>query len=387
MWLIRMTVLAWCVLVGAGAWAHDQVEASLPYFPSAYVWEWSDPASVGMDPFALRRAADLAAEHQSDALIVLKHGRIVLEQYWNNRSADRATPIYSATKSIVSLLVGIAQGQGAIRDLHQPTADFIVEWKGTPYESITLWHHLTMTAGLDRLRPQRRPDGRRMPLHEDRQTLVTLLRIAQPGTQWAYNTQAYRLLLDVLKEATGQPLEAYSQAVLFEPIEARSATWVGRAGSTSSDAVWLAISARDLARLGLLVLRQGRWGDQQVVPASYIAQAIQPATPLNESYGYLFWTNAGDTFCISDGQSLIQEPLYPRAPRDTIAVLGVADTFMWIIPSQDLVVVRMGKAAGSNQSPVYSRFGRQLLKRVCQACGIDTDLPSEAGQHKAQLGE
>jgi CubicO group peptidase (beta-lactamase class C family) len=188
---------------------------------------------------------------------------------------------------------------------------------------------------------------------------------AEPGTLWFYNTPAYHVLKAVLERASGQDLNAYTRLKVWDPIGDRDSAWRARAAGPLTG--WAA-SVRDMARFGLLLLREGRWESAEIVrDKKYLADALTPSQTLNRSYGYLWWLNGQESFVLPGRQRTGSGPLIPTAPADVIAALGAADKKIYVCPSLDLVVVRHGAAAGGTQAEALSSFDSQLWERLMVA--------------------
>jgi CubicO group peptidase (beta-lactamase class C family) len=282
------------------------------YFPTGDEWETVD--IDGVDD-----VASFLVGQSSTAFVLLVGGRIAGESYWRGSGADTARDIASCQKSVVSTLCGIAREQGLI-DLDDAVSTYLGSgWAPGDDGEITVRHLLTMTSGLD---PR------------------TLRRRDRPGTKWRYNTAAYQKLRPVLEEVTGDGIEQVTRSWLFDPIGVSGhSTW----GPRRSGAWALSMTARDLARLGLLVQRRGAWDGEQVVAAEWFDEALSPSQELNPRYGYLWWLTGR-----------------PGAD-DLVAALGARDQKLYACPSLDVVVVRQG---GEASGP---RFDERLIDEVLAA--------------------
>lgn len=321
------------------------------YWPQGADWTTVKPEVVDMDEAQLQAAVKYALEQKTVGVLVLRTGKIVAESYAKDWSVNKAHNLASATKSMTSILVGMALDDGKFTGLDQPIADFAPDWKGTDKEAIQLRHFLTMTTGLNHRGAglSRRGDqfevGLKMPL------------TAKPGTVWAYNTQAYHMLFRLLEKATGENLEAYSQRKLFGPLGMEHPGWIKAGGVTNYHSVQC--SARDLARFGLFALRGGRWQDKRLVSEEYFRQATSPSQKLNPAYGFLWWLNNPDATGAGAGSRRVaRQLLFPGAPRDLFAAMGNEGQIALIVPSLDLVVVRLG------ESPDDRDFPARLLQQI-----------------------
>jgi CubicO group peptidase (beta-lactamase class C family) len=182
-----------------------------------------------------------------------------------------------------------------------------------------------------------------------------------PGTKWVYNNGGVQVLERVLKNATGKNLEEYAMAYLWPRIGMNASWKKDKAGNPTAYANVMA-TCRDHARLGYLYLHNGQWAGEQVVPKSYVKEALTPSQAMNRAYGYLFWLNGG-----SPAMDAMNTPwpgmMAPFAPADLFGARGFGNQFIDVIPSLDLVVVRFGKdpTNGGIDLPALiddSQFGR-----------------------------
>jgi CubicO group peptidase (beta-lactamase class C family) len=301
-------------------------------------------------------------EQGSNCVVVIKDGRLVHEAYWNDTSAASEQEIFSATKTITSMLVGIAQAEGAL-DINEPASTYITEWQGTPSESLTIRDLLANVSGRYY---DIATDYNEMAIRAPDKTgfAIGLSQQFPPGTEWEYNNSAIQTLEAVLERSTNEDMAEFARTRLFEPIGMQSSIRKDPSGNTLAF-MGAQASCQDLARFGYLLLNQGRWGDEQIVPAEYVADATTPATDLNAAYGYLTWLNRPGRIEIPvagprDG------PLWPDAPPDAFAALGLGRQTVLVIPSGGLVVTRTGRAGGGASSGVQAQgnLANEMAKRL-----------------------
>jgi CubicO group peptidase (beta-lactamase class C family) len=299
-------------------------------------WPVADPAAAGLDTLALAEHRRLCERSAADACLVVYDGQIVQELYGPNYSE----PMYamSSTKSVASLVAGLLIADGKL-NLDGPVADYIPEWTAGAEAGVTVRHLLTMTAGLDRRIDERGP-RRSLYREEDKETFVFSLPLdAEPGVRWAYSNEGVFLLSPLMDRAAAEPFEDYARRRLFEPLEmlhTRSYGWPEGQARTHAD---LETTPRDLDRIGQMMLQRGRWGEEQVVPEAWVEASLTPI-PQNPDYGLLWWLDVPGGF----------------------AARGYLDTDVYVLPEQDLVVVRMQSkpawASESYRSAALDLFGR-----------------------------
>lgn len=307
------------------------------YFPPAATTEWaeSDPAALGWNISALPDLLSFLESSGTRAFIVLKDGKIVIEEYFGTGLTGQpftATGYWywaSAGKTLTSLLVGIAQEQGHL-DLDDKTSDYLgTGWTsltGTQEGKITIRHHLTMTTGLD--------DGVADNHCFDPSCLTFK---AYAGTRWAYHNAPYTLLDEVISSSTGSDFDEY-----FNTQIRNKAGMDGLWSWVDNDHVYFS-TPRSAARFGLMILNEGKWDKTPVLSdIEYFTQMTNTSQSINKSYGYLWWLNGKGSHMIPQSQIVIPEDIAPSAPDDMIAAMGKNGQLINVIPSENLVMVRMG---------------------------------------------
>lgn len=292
------------------------------------------------------------------AFLVIEDSKIVYERYWQQHNQNTYSSSFSMAKTIVSLLVGIALEEGKIQSLEQPIADFLPEFESGDKSRITFRHLLTMTSGLDWDEAYASPFSPTTELYygEDLYRLVVNLSVKyEPGTVWYYSSADTQILGIALEAAIGQPLSEYASEKLWKPIGAeQDASWsLDREQGIIKGNCCFNSTARDFARLGQLVLQQGIWNGQQIVPADYLAEAVRPQPELRgqdgnevDYYGYQFWIT------LMDGQQI---PFFN----------GILGQYIFVIPHLNAVVVRLGHQDDPNFDDVeaYQQAIRDILDK------------------------
>lgn len=326
------------------------------YFPpvTGSAWETTTPAALGWNTAALEAALDWAGTQNSTAVVILSRGRIVAERYWDGWTTTTAGPWFSAGKTVTAALVGQLAAEGRLR-LDQPVRELLGNgWSraATTESQITVRHLLTMASGLD----------------------DSLRTVATPGGRFYYNNPAYYQLFDVLQAAAGQSLATVAQTRLFDPLGMRT-TFAVASTSVGEPGFIFAGSARDLARFGLLMLNDGRWDGTRVHgDSAFLVTARRPSGTDNLSYGFLWWLNGGASHR-TPGPYLLPTrsgPLFPDAPADLAAALGADDKKLYVVPSLDLVVVRLGPRApisDAGDAEAISTFDNAFWQRLRLAIG------------------
>lgn len=292
-------------------------------------------------------------------MVVLHRGRIMAERYWpvenpgpayaNQRQGTTAAghpleDVASVQKSVVALLTAIAAERGLLTFDDAVSDHLGVGWTQAPAEqeaAISIRHLLAMTSGLT---PQ-------------------LAYEADPDTLWRYNTPAYHHLLRLIAGAANGSREAVTSDWLTDRIGMRDSGWAPRPWSSADIAVGFATTARDLARFGLLVQARGTWDGAAVVEdPQAVDQATRPSQDLNPAYGFLWWLN-GQSFRLgAAGATRSDGPLIASAPPDLVAAQGALDRKLYVVPSLDLVVTRLGDRGSIDGSSFNDAFWEQLIQ-------------------------
>lgn len=262
--------------------------------------------------------------------IILRQGYVVAE--WGD--TRRVDMTFSVTKSFLSLVAGLAVDRGLLSDLHAPVSTQVddPDLRG-PHNGTITWHHfLTQTSEWNGTLWDK-PDVADRRAGRDRE-------LQAPGTFWEYNDVRVNRTSHALLQAIGRPLPQFLREELMDPIGASGewvwhgydSSWVTMGGtrvqSVSGGGHWgggLWIGTRDMARVGLLMLRRGMWGSRQVLSPGWI-DAMTTPVPLRPNYGYLWWLNTGRT-------------QYPGASASSFFALGGGGNVIWIDPETDVVAV------------------------------------------------
>ena len=282
---------------------------------------------------------------RTDALLVVRDGQVVYERYAAPTTAATPHLTWSMAKSVLATTLGVAYGQGRFR-LDAPVADFYPPFAAHP--QVKVGHLLNWASGLDW-----QEDYEYAPL---KSSVVAMLYTrgrgdmaaftaahpadAEPGARFRYSSGDSNVLAAALKNMVGAEAYAdYPWSALFEPLGIQSAVWEQDASGTFVGSSYVYMSARDMARIGLLMQREGRWRDQQVLPkawvefnrtpfANYLPQADKPDAAVP---GGQWWLNAA---VAGAGRP------WPDAPVDTLAALGHWGQGLYVLASEDLLVVR-----------------------------------------------
>lgn len=303
------------------------------YFPliGSTQWEIKTPASLGWNTNALQPLYDYLETKNTKGFIILQNGKIVIEQYFNGHTAASLWYWASAGKTLTATVTGIAEQEGYL-NRNNKVADFLGPgWTSAPIAKenlITIKHLLSMTSGLD-------------DALGDGVSPENLHYIADAGSRWAYHN-VYVKLQDVVANATNQTWDAYFNTKLKDKIGMTGGGW----NQTNDLSVYWS-TTRDMAKFGLLALNNGKWENNQIVPAPYFHSATNTSQNINLSYGYLWWLNGKSSHHLPQSQLEFPGTIIPSAPEEMYCALGKNDQKIYIVPNRKLVVIRMGNAADS----------------------------------------
>jgi len=298
------------------------------------------------------------------AVVVVYEGRIIAERYAPGFSKDTRLLGWSMTKSVTSALVGILVGRGKL-NIHDPAP--VPEWKnsGDPRGAITLDQLLRMSSGLEFLEEyESNPAsdaGKMFYTAGDMAVYAAAKPLeAPPDTRFSYSSGTTMILARIIRDSTGGSYADYlsfPRRALFDRIGMRSAIIEPDASGTLAGAGYMWATARDWARFGLLYLNDGVWEGERILPPGWVKYSSTPTpnAPAHRQYGAQFWLNTG-----GEGRWL------PGLPTDLYSARGHDGQFVTIIPSRDLVVVRLGLTFKHLENWDHEAFLLNVLKAVPQ---------------------
>ncbi len=330
------------------------------YFPPTNSTAWQDttPESMGWNTEAQATLLNYLSTHKTRAFVVLKDGKIVVEQYWGNTilntgefGPDSQWYWASAGKTLTALMVGIAQTEGHLH-INDITSTYLgTGWTSMPPEqenNIRIRHQLTMTTGLDYTTE-----------YLDCTSPNCLYYKAEAGTQWYYHNAPYTLLDEVISSATGKNYQSYTHEKVGNKIGMQG-NWV-KLGN--NNVYWS--TAREAARFGLLLLNKGTWQSTTVLQdTTYFKAMASSSQALNPSYGYLTWLNGKGSLVMPGSPASLPTSLAPDAPVDLFAAMGKNGQFIDVVPSKNLVVIRFGEAPDNSLVPAV--FHNEMWKYIME---------------------
>jgi len=307
-------------------------------------WPRSTPAEQGLDAARLTELVRLIREGEQfpdlHGLLVVRHGYLVLEEYFGSYHAGSRHTLQSVSKSVTSAVVGIAIERDDLNGVDERIAEFYPE-RREQFESDARWDALrvedllTMRSGTDY-----REDFPNSPHHQ----LNRLRRgwdsfyldrpmVREPGSFFQYDSGGVILLSSLLQRRTGVHADSLADRHLFQPIGIRESFWIRNEEGHPHTGGGLYLRPQDMARFGLLYLRGGRWRDRQVVPREWVETSTAVHVALDGrgytiGYGYLWW--------------ILQPDPAGTTGEHVYAAMGFRAQYIFVVPEHDMVVVVTG---------------------------------------------
>jgi len=346
-------------------------QTNLYFPPLSGSWESLSPDSLGWCSARLDSLSAFVENQDTKAFIILKDGKIVVEWYYDSFTQDSLWYWASAGKTVTAALVGLAQSEGFI-DIDSSSSTYLGQgWTlcdSLSEAKITPRHQLSMSTGLDE----------QFASNIDCTDDTCLSCLTTPGTRWYYHNAPYTLLTEVVENTTNRPINTY----FMQKIGLRIGAVGGYISTLEAYNRVFVSRARDMARFGLLMLNEGNWDGQLILPdTAYTRASMRPSQALNQSYGYLWWLNGQPQYRLPGTTLSFNGDLIPNAPKDMVAALGKNDQKLYLVPSEGLVVVRMGQAAGPPLLSL-STFDNELWGQIQDlACTQTTSIEVPAASN------
>lgn len=313
-----------CGVVAAHVlWTPACSAAPCEYWPTNG-WRSSAPQDQGMEAAILKKMSNYLERElpKLNSLIVVRHGYIVFERYLQEGSEKELRNLYSATKSVTSILTGIAIQEGHLKGLDQKVLDFFPEYAGhdlSPAASkVVIRHLLTMS------------DGLALDWTENSYSEQTFRRAArsQPGASWFYSGLSPQLLSSLITRAVGEKALEFGKKRLFGPLGIKTVRWDDNRSLDTGDTLGpagLFLCSRDLAKIGYLMLNKGMWEGRQIVPAAWVEESTKAQIDIGDpasgfAYGFLWWVHSVSGYGVFSAE-------------------GLGGQWLTVIPDLDLVVV------------------------------------------------
>ncbi len=303
---------------------------------TAHAWQWHKAGTYNRYRLSSGDSAYLDSLH-TVSFLVIRGDSLLFESYRDGWNDTLTSNIYSATKTIVGLLAGIAWDEGKIHSLDDPVSRYIPTYTKGKQAQVTIRHLLTMSGGMawDESYASLFSVTTHGYYGNDLYKLVTNLGVTEePGVQYSYRSGETQLLAFVIETATGQTLSQYAEEKLWRPMQAeRDAYWLlDKKNGDEKAFCCFHTTARDVARFGKLMLDHGNWHGRQLVSRRYMDEMLRPASYLKDQWGHNPLNYYG-----------LQTWLFPYQGDTIPCMRGMLGQYIFAIPSEDAIVVRLGR--------------------------------------------
>jgi CubicO group peptidase (beta-lactamase class C family) len=354
-----------CLLMIVVANANGQQRASSEKTNDS--WEIADPSAVNLDSESIKKLLDLVKSGQYKnihSMLIVKNGKLVVEEYFPGSEEDGQERMYgpltrhgihSATKSINGLLFGIALEQRLIPDVEVKISSYFPDYadvfKDKAPDEIRLKHLLAMTAGLswDEDKPYTDPRNDHVAMNASGDPVRYVLErpvVAPPGAKFNYSSGISIVLGEIIHRATGMPADKYAERHLFGPLGIADYAWLKYPNGIVQTGGGLSMRARDMAKIGQMMLDGGRWRGKQIIPEAWLRDSTRQQAP-DRTYGYQWWLG---TLSAADREIV------------TVGAQGRGGQFILILPAAKMVAVFTGwnDGNGLGEQP-YDMMRRYIL--------------------------
>ncbi len=342
-------------------------------------------ADIGMDEAPIIEMMNELTRRNEDhvhGIVIIKDGRLVLEEYFNgedlelssglafaHRDFDRDTLHCqaSASKTVTSILLGIAIDQGLVQGVHEKMLSFYPEHSDlddSQRGEITLRHMLTMSTGIpwDESAPYDDPRNSLNQQYNSDDPIRHVLGLPlteTPGTTFIYNSGTTNVLGDIVRVASGQALPEFAEQHLFAPLGITTYNWIGfpLAPDIAVASSTLYLRPRDMAKIGQLYLQGGEWNGESIVSSEWVAESTaksidvppseNPMPGLVNGYGYQWWRGT-----------------FANGETDTYFAAGWGGQFIYVLPELDMVIVITGGHFQGSLQGFYSMINDHILAAV-----------------------
>jgi CubicO group peptidase (beta-lactamase class C family) len=355
-------------LAAARAAAGSDDAAAVPW-PTAG-WTTSAPEAQGVSSAALAELVDFGAANAMDSLLVVRHGRIVVDAYYAPFRPGMRHLVNSVTKAVVGTLAGIAVQSGAIASIDEPVLESfrwrtVAESDGVK-RSLTIAHLLDMTSGLAWNEPLTAAPPETMLEMEWSADWVGFIldrpMAHAPGTTFNYNSGDWHLVSAILTRKTGVDTLDYARRTLFGPLGITDASWRADPQGIRVGGYGLSLQPRDMAKIGYLCLHHGEWAGQRILPAPWADRVFHASVDMGLGTTPRFHYASG---------------WWTLADRHAYLAVGFLRQLIIVLPDVDIVAVVTGK----RNYPFLP-----LIDRLAAAATSPTALPADADAN-ARLAE
>ncbi len=294
---------------------------------------WEVPHSGNLTPL-LKKEAHYLKNLKTNSFLVFHGDTLISENYFGTHKRNTVSNSFSASKTLVAMLIGVAIDEGDIKSLDEPICNYLPEFKKGKKKNVTIRHLLMMASGLSWSESGTNPLSDNAASYygtELRKLACDQTVIGEPGLKYSYQSGNSQLLGFILEKATGTDLTEYASQKIWSKLGAeKEAYWsLDEAGGNEKAFCCVYGTSRDYGRLGRLIACEGKWKNQQLISNSYMKAMVENPKMTcdnkleNHRYGLHIWTYLGD-----------QNPVY--------YCRGIMGQFIIVLPKEDIVIVRTG---------------------------------------------
>lgn len=321
-------------------------------------WKINNLKSLNVDTTLIYKMFNQIKKRKNKihSVLLIKNNQLIIEEYFKGHSINKLHDLRSATKSIRSILMGIAIDRGFIKNVDDPISKYLI----TPIpnknlderkERITIKDLLTMSSGLDCNDRDRKSKGQEDKIYRKRNWLQYALDLAmvnEPGTVSNYCSIGTVMIAEIISQASGMTIDKFAEEYLFKPLSITNKSW----GHTSSKKVIpsakrLYMTSRDMAKIGQLILNNGNWNGKQIISEKWIEESTTKKTKIaGNDYAYLWWNipfRLNDKLTVSKTAS------------------GNGGQYIIIIPKMNMVAVFTGGAYNSQNAQLAFPIMNNIL--------------------------
>ncbi len=288
---------------------------------------WVKDANYNKKPLP-QSILDDAKETKTAAFVIIKDGKLLHEQYFNGYNATSKTNSFSMAKTVTALLLGAAIDDGKIKSENQLFSDFYHNYAKVPFgKTLSLKDLVTMEAGLDWNENYHNPFSPNAKAYYGNSLAeaVFLRKLKEtPGTHFEYQSGATQLLGFAIRKAVNMPLAEYASKKLWQPLGMEhTALWTTDENGMEKTFCCIYSNALDFAKLGQLLLDDGKVGSTQIIKPAYLKKMLTPTTLSDNTYGYGVWFNYDNKY-------------------KYYQYWGMLGQYIIVVPEKKLVIVRLG---------------------------------------------
>ena len=336
----------------------DRLDFDTRIIDNGEIQEWEESEDYNTIPFTDSLLAELKI-YQSAGFLIIKDGKILNEQYFNGYSDTSLTNSFSVSKTMVTLLLGKAIEEGFINSLDQPITDFLPEFKNDSLANLcTVGDLSAMTAGFDWSENYYLPLNPTAKAYYGRDITKQMLSrgfVKESGKEFEYLSGVTQLLGIVIRRAIDKPLSDYLSEKFWEPLGMRTPAYWALDNPDGMEKAYCCVysNVRDFAKFGQLILQNGKWKGEQLVDSSFVALMKTPNVSAFSQveqpiYGYSLWLGYDH-----------ETPFY--------SLIGHLGQYIAVVPSRNMVVVRLGKTRDRRHTKHGALPGNDLYYYIDEA--------------------